>query len=330
MKFEELLSSNNNIDIKDIKEYNSLKAVIDEFNSLNNSFKDYQEIVEMSKKEGDQEMLNESRNLLNSLYSICTDLEINVLMIGEEDDNSCFIEVHAGVGGADSMDWTEIIHKMYINWAERKGFQVSIIESIPGEFGLRRATLKIDGKNAYGWLRTEMGIHKLIRISPFSPDFKRHTSFASVVVYPSSDNSINVDLKPNDLKIEFTRSSGAGGQHVNTTESAVRIVHIPTNISVFCSSERSQHQNKAIGLDLLKTKIFRHYLSIKNEKEKKFRDELGTNGFASGNIVRSYTMHPQERVKDQRTGFETSQLSKILEGDEELDKMIKLALSVSQ
>ncbi|KAK5579136.1 hypothetical protein RB653_008815 [Dictyostelium firmibasis] len=321
------IDSSNADTIERIKSYNQTKQSIGEMNSLSKEYKDYLEMVEMSKTLGDSDWLKETHSLINQLFSNCRELETNALMNGKEDGKGCFIEIQAGAGGNDSMDWTKILFEMYYKWGVRKGFNVKVVDTTPGDFGYRRASLKIDSDNAFGWMRTEMGIHKLIRISPFSVNGKRHTSFASVVVYPIADDSINIDLHPRDLHFETLKGSGPGGQHVNTTESAVRIVHIPTGISVLSCGERSQHQNKSTGLSLLKSKLYTHELKKRMETEKSFRDELGKNGWASDSIVRTYTMHPQERVKDQRTGSEVLQISKILDGEEELDIMIKKALS---
>ncbi|KAM9974386.1 hypothetical protein ACTFIW_007839 [Dictyostelium discoideum] len=333
MKLPEMIESGIGIDasnmdtINQIKNYNQTKQSIEELNSLSKEFNDYLEVVEMSRNIGDNDWLKETRSLINQLFSNCCELEVKALMNGKDDSKGCFLEIQAGAGGNDSMDWTKILFEMYCKWGARKGYNVEIIDTADGEFGYRHASLKIDGHNAYGWLRTEMGIHRLIRISPFSSSGKRHTSFASVVVYPISDDSIKINIDPKDLHFETLRSSGAGGQHVNKTESAVRIVHIPTGISVLSSSERSQHQNKSSGLLLLKSKLYSQELKKKIEAEKSFRDELGKNSWASDSVVRNYSMHPQERVKDQRTGVEVLQISKILDGEEELDNMIKKALS---
>ncbi|KAN0024345.1 hypothetical protein ACTFIV_008751 [Dictyostelium citrinum] len=334
MKLPEMIESGIGIDtsnvdtINQIKNYNQTKQSINELESLSKEFKDYLEVVEMSKKIGDNDWLIESHSLIDQLFSNCCELEINALMNGMDDGKGCFIEIQAGAGGNDSMDWTKILFEMYCKWGARKGYNVEIIDITPGEYGYRRAALKIDGHNAFGWMRTEMGIHRLIRISPFSVNGKRHTSFTSVVIYPIADDSIKINIDPKDLHIETLKSSGAGGQHVNTTESAVRIVHIPTGITVLSCGERSQHQNKSTGLSLLKSKLYSHELKKRMEAEKSFRDELGKNSWASDSVVRTYTMHPQERVKDQRTGSEVLQISKILDGEEELDNMIKKALSV--
>ncbi|KAN0038859.1 hypothetical protein ACTA71_001051 [Dictyostelium dimigraforme] len=334
MKLPEMIESGIGIDnsnmetINQIKNYNQTKQSISELNSLSKEFQDYLEIVEMSKRIGDNDWLRESNSLINQLFSNCCELEIHALMNGKDDSKGCFIEIQAGAGGNDSMDWTKILFEMYCKWGTRKGYNVEIIDTTPGEFGYRRASLKLDGHNAFGWMRTEMGIHRLIRISPFSVNGKRHTSFASVVVYPIADNSIKINMDPKDLQFEtFRSSSGPGGQHVNTTESAVRILHIPTGITVLSCGERSQHQNKSIGLTLLKSKLYSYELKKRMEAEKSFRDELGKNSWASDSVVRTYTMHPQERVKDQRTGSEVLQISKVLDGEEELDNMIKKALS---
>ncbi|KAF2072620.1 hypothetical protein CYY_006058 [Polysphondylium violaceum] len=319
--------------VKVLKQHNALKADVEEVNKLVNGFKDYRELADMLRRESDNEMESEVNSIVNNLYHQSTELELRSLMNGANDRESAYLEVHAGTGGTDSMDWSEILINMYIKWSQRKGFNATLVDVSMGELaGYKKAIVKIEGPFVYGWLRTEMGVHKLIRISPFhgsgAKSDKRHTSFTSVVVYPMADDSINIEILPKDITIETFKSGGAGGQHVNKTESAVRITHIPTGLVASISDQRSQHQNKQIALDLLKSKLIAREIKKKAEIEKAFRSEMGTNGFGSESIVRTYTMHPTERVKDSRTNSETSQLSSVLDGEDELDQMIKKALAL--
>ncbi|EFA79414.1 class I peptide chain release factor [Heterostelium album PN500] len=310
-----------------LKECQRLKRDIEQIEELQSNFMYYEEISGEAKKKNDQSMLSEMSECISDLYQQSTDLEFKSIMSGENDHEDCYLEIHAGAGGADSMDWSEILSNMYRKWSQRKDFKVTLVDISPGEVGYKRAILKIEGEFAYGWCRSESGVHKLIRLSPFDSSGKRHTSFASVLAYPAVDDSISIDLQTKDLLIETMRSSGPGGQHSNKTESAVRITHTPTGISVAVSDQRSQHQNKSIAMDLLKAKIMASEIKKRAQQEESFRSDLGVNGWASDRIVRTYTMHPQTRVKDQRTNLESLNIDEILEGGDELDIFIKTALS---
>ncbi|EGG16511.1 class I peptide chain release factor [Cavenderia fasciculata] len=316
-----------------LKEYNHIRVQVDQIDQLPVQFKDYLELVKMAKTAGDREMMQEAQSTTEQLMSQCNELEFKSLMSNDMDNDSAYMEIHAGAGGTDSMDWTQMLSSMYIKWASRRGFDAQIIDESHGDIcGYKKVILKISGPYAYGWTRTENGVHKLIRMSPFNTNGKRHTSFASVFVYPSSDadEKVAVDLVSRDLVIETMRSSGAGGQHTNKTESAVRITHTPSGLSVNISQERSQHKNKQIAMDLLKSKLLSLELRKRDEQEKNLRSEqMGINGFGSGSINRVYTQHPQTRIKDQRTGQESSNFEEFLQGGEELDQMIKEVLSIS-
>eukprot|EP01132_Coremiostelium_polycephalum_P004986 gene4986-6207_t len=285
----------------------------------------------MLKIENDKSSMSfEANSIINQIYQSCLDLEFKSLMIKEEDIDDCYLEIHSGAGGLDSMDWTEIMWEMYMKWGKRKGFDITMIDSNRGDVGFKKVVLLFKGEYSFGWLKTEMGTHKLIRISPFDSSGKRHTSFASVVVYPARDRTIQIELSPKDIRIETTRSSGPGGQHVNTTDSAVRITHIPTGTSVLISDQRSQSQNKSIAMEILKRKLMSIESKKRQEEEEIFRSSLGVNGFASDSIIRTYIMHPSEKVKDQRTNTElNNKMDSILSGEEELDDFIKKALAQS-
>ncbi|GAM22082.1 hypothetical protein SAMD00019534_052570, partial [Acytostelium subglobosum LB1] len=310
-----------------LKQYNRTKDEVAQVEQLQQSLADYIDLQTMAKSENDASMLAEAAGILDELYAQCQELEFKSLMSGQSDHESCYLEIHAGAGGTDSMDWAEMLHGMYSKWALRKGYQMTFIDESRGEYGYKRVVVKIDGEYAHGWCRSESGIHKLIRISPFDSSGKRHTSFASVLVYPVADDSIVIDIQPKDLVIETMKSSGPGGQHVNKTESAVRITHTPSGIMVTVSEQRSQHQNKSIAMELIKAKLMAIEVRKKEQQEQSMRSELGVNGWASDKIVRTYTVHPQCRVKDQRTNQETMNLDAIMQGEEELDIMIKAALS---
>jgi len=246
-------------------------------------------------------------------------------MNGEVDNNNTFLEIHAGAGGTESQDWAEMLQRMYVRWSERKNFKVSIMQESKGEeAGIKSSTIKISGDFAYGWLKKESGIHRLVRISPFDSNKKRHTSFASVWVYPEIDNKIDIDINESDLRIDTYRASGAGGQHVNTTDSAVRITHIPSGIVVQCQSDRSQHKNKSNAMSMLKSRIYEKELDKRKNEENKTNSEKKEIGW--GHQIRSYVLHPYKMVKDLRTNYESSNVNNILNGD--IDKFLEKSLTL--
>jgi peptide chain release factor 2 len=249
--------------------------------------------------------------------------ELDTLLSGEADGNDSYLEIHAGAGGTEAQDWAEILTRMYTRWAEQHGYKVDWIEESPGEeAGIKSATLRVLGKNAYGWLKTESGVHRLVRISPFDSNARRHTSFASVWAYPVVDEAIDVQVLDKDLKIDTYRASGAGGQHVNRTDSAVRITHIPTGIVVQCQSDRSQHKNRAAAFNMLKARIYQLELE-KREAERQALHEAKTE-IGWGHQIRSYVLHPYQMVKDLRTGVEAGNAQGVLDGD--LDRFMAAAL----
>tara|TARA_B100000029_G_scaffold514482_1_gene617491 strand:+ start:1022 stop:1864 length:843 start_codon:yes stop_codon:yes gene_type:complete len=262
----------------------------------------------------DKKMLQEIYDLSKKLKNKSKKIQIENLLADEVDENNCFLEIHAGAGGTESQDWAEMLTRMYYRWAESQNFKISKIQENYGEeAGIKSCTLKIVGNYAFGWLKFESGIHRLVRISPFDSNSRRHTSFASVWVYPEVDDKINIDINESDLRIDTYRSSGAGGQHVNKTDSAVRITHIPTKIVVQCQNGRSQHKNKATAMSMLKSRLF--------EIEKRKREEEKKSEFNSkkeigwGSQIRSYVLHPYQMVKDLRTNYETSNANSVLEGN---------------
>ena len=251
--------------------------------------------------------------------------ELEALLSGEADANDCYLEVHAGAGGTESQDWASMLMRMYVRWAEAHGYKVEWLEESEGEgAGIKSATVQIKGHNAYGWLKSENGVHRLVRISPFDSNARRHTSFASVVVYPVVDDRIKIEINENDVRTDVMRSSGAGGQHVNKTESAVRLTHIPTNIVVKCQHDRSQHRNRAMAWDMLRARAVRD-AEMKKREDKAVADQAAKTDIGWGHQIRSYVLQPYQMVKDLRTGVSTSDTGGVLDGD--LDPFMQAALA---
>ena len=285
------------------------------------------ELIEMGEAEGDAEIVGEAEASLRALSELAAAKELEALLDGEADGNDTFLEINAGAGGTESCDWASMLARMYVRWAEKKGYKVELQSMSPGEeAGLKSVAYKISGPNAYGWLKSESGVHRLVRISPFDSAAKRHTSFSSVWVYPVVDDNIEIDVAPNDIRIDTYRSSGAGGQHVNTTDSAVRITHIPTGI-VVTSSEKSQHQNRANAMAALKSRLYHLELDRRNAEVNAQHDAKGDAGW--GNQIRSYVLQPYQMVKDLRTGHETSDTQGVLDGDLDAFMAATLAKDVS-
>ena len=274
--------------------------------------------------EKDNEMFKEIFNDSNKLLKFSNKVRYENLLNEEADINNTFLEIHAGAGGTESQDWAEMLQRMYIRWAERKKCKISLLQETRGdEAGIKSCTIKILGPYAYGWLKNESGIHRLVRISPFDSNKKRHTSFASVWVYPEIDDQIDIDINESDLRIDTYRSSGAGGQHVNTTDSAVRITHIPTKIVVQCQNDRSQHKNKANALSMLKSRLYE--LEIQKRKENENQANSIKKEIGWGNQIRSYVLHPYKMIKDSRTNYETSNALEVLNGN--IDRFLELSLT---
>ena len=271
-------------------------------------------MVELAELENDEEMLSELYTHLEQLKSNAKEKELIALLSGEFDKNNTYLEVHSGSGGTEAQDWAEMLLRMYTRWAEKHKYQVSYVEETEGDVaGLKSATIKISGHNAYGWLKGENGVHRLVRISPFDSNARRHTSFASINVYPEIDDKINIEINPADIKMDTYRSSGAGGQHVNKTESAVRLTHIPSGVVVSCQTERSQFANREHALNMLKAKLYEiEQLKKEAQAEQKW-EEQGDNGW--GYQIRSYVLQPYKMIKDLRTGTETSDDRGVLDGD---------------
>ncbi|MCL4188510.1 MAG: peptide chain release factor 2 [Rhodobacteraceae bacterium] len=310
-----------------MRERNALAAALDTYHALARDLDDLTGLIELGELEGDAEVVAEAETQLRALRARAAEKEIEALLDGEADGNDTFLEVNAGAGGTESCDWAAMLARMYVRWAERHGCKVELIAESPGEeAGIRSATYRIAGPNAYGWLKSESGVHRLVRISPFDSSARRHTSFASVWVYPVVDDSIEIDIQDKDIRIDTMRSSGAGGQHVNKTESAVRITHLPTGI-VVTSSEKSQHQNRALAMAALKSRLYQLELDRRNAVIAAQHEAKGDAGW--GNQIRSYVLQPYQMVKDLRTGHETSDTQGVLDGELDAFMAATLAMDVA-
>ena len=281
---------------------------------IQQALKDNSELIEMGEAEGDAAIVAEAEKSITALKKDITRVEQDALLSGEADGNDSYIQINAGAGGTESQDWASMLMRMYVRWANQSKFKVEVLDQHDGEeAGIKSATLQIKGHNAYGKLKTESGVHRLVRISPYDSNARRHTSFASAWAYPVIDDNINIEIVESDLKIDTYRASGAGGQHVNTTDSAVRITHMPTGIIVACQAERSQHKNKATALKMLKARLYELELQKKQEKVDAANAKKTENSW--GHQIRSYVLQPYQLVKDLRTGHATSNTAAVLDGD---------------
>ncbi len=297
------------------------------YEAIKQGVEDNAELIELGEMEDDQEVVQEAENALSALVEEAAAKELEALLDGEADSNDTFLEINSGAGGTESCDWASMLARMYTRWAEKQGYEVDLQSFSAGEeAGIKSAVYKISGHNAYGWMKSESGVHRLVRISPFDSAAKRHTSFTSVKVYPVVDDNIEIEVNPSDIRIDTYRSSGAGGQHVNTTDSAVRITHNPTGI-VVTSSEKSQHQNRDIAMKALKSRLYQMELDKRSALVNEAHENAGDAGW--GNQIRSYVLQPYQMVKDLRTGFETSDTQGVLDGS--LDGLMAsvLAMDVS-
>ncbi len=291
-----------------------LENTISTYRELERELGDNVDLAELGEAEGDEETIADVLGALRALARRAGRLRIESLLSGEVDGNDCYLEIHAGAGGTESQDWAQMLVRMYVRWSERQGYTVSWVEESPGEeAGLKSVTLRVAGDNAYGWCKTESGVHRLVRISPFDASSRRHTSFASVWVYPVVDDSIEIEVNDKDLRVDTYRSSGAGGQHVNKTDSAVRITHLPTGIVVQCQSNRSQHRNRSESMDMLRARLFELELQKKEQEAQALN--AGKPDIGWGHHIRSYVLHPYQLVKDLRTGIETGNTTAVLDGD---------------
>jgi len=307
-----------------MRERTRLENQIGNVRDMETQLQDNCDLIEMGEAEGDEAVVKESEKALEDLKKRAEKCQLESLLSGEADSNDAFLEVNAGAGGTEAQDWAQMLLRMYMRWAEKHGYKISVLEQSDGEeAGIKSATIRIEGDQAYGWLKTENGVHRLVRISPFDSNARRHTSFASVAISPVIDDNIEIDVEEKDLRIDTYRSSGAGGQHVNTTDSAVRITHIPTNIAVACQSERSQHQNRANALVMLKAKLYEAELQKREQEQAAARGDKSEIGW--GHQIRSYVLHPYQMVKDQRTAEENTDAHAVLDGD--IDRFLETSLA---
>ena len=310
-----------------MRERQMLVDAMERLTSMRQELSDNVELIGLGEQENDSEVLDDARAALMSLAERAAQAEVEALLDGEADGNDTYLEINAGAGGTESCDWVKMLARMYERWAEAHGYEVQVQSLQPGEeAGLKSVCFKIAGPNAYGWLKTESGVHRLVRISPYDSAARRHTSFSSVWVYPVVDDNIEVEVNPADVRIDTFRSSGAGGQHVNTTDSAVRMTHLPTGI-VVTSSEKSQHQNREIAMKTLKSRLYQLELDRRNAEITEAHEGKGDAGW--GNQIRSYVLQPYQMVKDLRTGHETSDTAGVLDGDLDAFMAATLALGVS-
>ena len=307
-----------------MRERDALDDQLKAIGRIERELEDQLTLIELGESEKDEKTITEAETGLKRLKVEVARRELEALLSGEADANDCYLEVHAGAGGTESQDWASMLMRMYVRWSEAHGYKVEWIEETEGEgAGIKSATVVIKGHNAYGWLKSENGVHRLVRISPFDANARRHTSFASVTVYPVVDDRIKIDIKESDVRTDVMRSGGAGGQHVNKTESAVRLTHIPTNIVVKCQSDRSQHRNRAMAWDMLRAKLFE--AEMKKREEKAAAEQAAKTDIGWGHQIRSYVLQPYQMVKDLRTGLSTSNTAGVLDGD--LDEFMQAALA---
>ncbi|NIY77147.1 peptide chain release factor 2 [Thalassospira sp. HF15] len=309
---------------KVMRERTQLDDAINGYKKLAQELEDSVELIELGEAEGDSETVEEGEEALRSIREIAAKRELESLLSGEADSNDAYLEIHAGAGGTEAQDWASMLARMYYRWAESKGYKLEMLEESDGEeAGIKSVTYKITGHNAYGWLKNEVGVHRLVRISPYDSSARRHTSFSSVWVYPVIDDDIEIEILDKDLRIDTYRASGAGGQHVNRTDSAVRMTHIPTGIVAQCQNDRSQHKNRETAMKMLKARLYEAELQKREAEAQAVEDSKTDIGW--GHQIRSYVLQPYQMIKDLRTGTETSDTQGVLNGD--LDAFMAAALA---
>jgi peptide chain release factor 2 len=307
-----------------MRERQALEHSIGAYQKLERDLEDATTLIELGEAEEDEAAVQEGEAALRRLAPEARRQEVEALLAGEADGNDTYLEIHAGAGGTESQDWASMLLRMYTRWAEKHGFKIEYLEETQGEeAGIKSATIQISGHNAYGWLKTEAGVHRLVRISPFDSNARRHTSFSSVAIFPVVDDSIKIDIKESDVRTDTMRSGGAGGQHVNKTESAVRLTHIPTGVAVVCQAGRSQHKNRAQAWDMLRARLYE--IELKKREEQAAADQAAKTDIGWGHQIRSYVLQPYQMVKDLRTGVQTSDTAGVLDGD--LDEFMAATLA---
>ncbi len=307
-----------------MREKTHLDGQVSTIYHLENTLSEQREMISLAAEESDLDMVAEAEAVLCELAVTAAKKQLESLLSGEADANNCFLEIHPGAGGTEAQDWAAMLLRMYVRWAEARGFKTETIEESSGEeAGIKSATLRVMGVNAYGWMKTESGVHRLVRISPYDSSARRHTSFASVWIYPEVDDNIDIEIEEKDLRVDTYRASGAGGQHVNTTDSAIRITHIPTNIVVQCQSDRSQHRNRATALTMLKARLYE--AELQKREQAVMDDAASKTDIGWGNQIRSYVLHPYQMVKDLRTNVETGNAGAVLDGA--IDDFIEASLA---
>ena len=307
-----------------MRERTQLDQALGGYRQIAGGLSDNIEMIEMAEAEGDVALVTEAENAIFALKEIAAQRELESLLSGEADANDCYLEVNSGAGGTEAQDWAQLVLRMYIRWAEKHDYKVAWLDENAGEeAGIKSATIQISGHNAYGWLKTESGVHRLVRISPYDSNARRHTSFCSASVTPVVDDNVPIEILDKDLKIDVYRASGAGGQHVNKTESAVRFTDMPTGIIVACQQERSQHKNRAKAMEMLRAKLYE--LELKKRESAAADIEAQKSEIAWGHQIRSYVLQPYQMVKDARTGVETSQSQAVLDGD--IDPFLQASLA---
>jgi peptide chain release factor 2 len=307
-----------------MQERTALEDQLGSIGRIERELDDQLTMIELGEAENDQKVITEAEEALKKLQAEVARRQLEALLSGEADPNDSYVEVHAGAGGTESQDWANMLMRMYTRWAEQHGYKIEWIEETEGEeAGLKSATVQIKGRNAYGWLKSENGVHRLVRISPFDSNARRHTSFASVNIYPVIDDRIQVDIKESDVRTDTLRASGAGGQHVNKTESAIRLTHVPTNIVVYCQNDRSQHRNRAQAWQMLRARLYER--ELKKREAQAAAEQAAKTDIGWGHQIRSYVLQPYQMVKDLRTGVQTSDTGGVLDGD--LDRFMEAALA---
>ena len=307
-----------------MRERTRLEGGIKSIDEMENEISDSLELIEMGEAEGDDDVVAEAEAVLVAAKERAAKAELETLLSGEADANDCFLEVHAGAGGTEAQDWAEMLMRMYSRWCEAHDYKIELLDESQGEeAGIKSATIKVSGHNAYGWLKTESGVHRLVRISPYDSSARRHTSFSSTWVFPVIDDAIEIEIDDKDLRVDTYRASGAGGQHVNKTDSAIRLTHLPTGIVVQCQNDRSQHKNRAQAMSMMKARLYEAELQRREEASQAEHDAKTDIGW--GHQIRSYVLQPYQMVKDLRTEVETSNTSAVLDGD--LDAFMAAALA---